>query len=167
VFPCGGILGAFFSGWVTDRFFNGRRVPVVCMLLLALGLLTAVYSTVIQWGLIASVAILFLIGFCIFGPQVQLVGTLPVGLAQRGTAAAAAGFVNGMGGLGSAAGDKLTGHLAQDYGWRFAIWFWAGCAFGAALVITTLWNTARESDEPKPLPAETPLPAQAAGALSD
>jgi sugar phosphate permease len=92
---------------------------------------------------------------------------LPVGLAQRGTAAAAAGFVNGMGGLGSAAGDKLTGHLAQDYGWRFAIWFWAGCAFGAALVITTLWNIARESDEPKPLPAETPLPAQAAGALSD
>src|SRR6266542_1392494 len=43
VFPCGGILGAFFSGWVTDRFINGRRVPVVCMLLLALGLLPAVY----------------------------------------------------------------------------------------------------------------------------
>src|SRR6266567_4227153 len=51
VFPCGGILGAFFSGWVTDRFFNGRRVPVVCLLLLVLGLLTAVYNTVIGWGL--------------------------------------------------------------------------------------------------------------------
>src|SRR5436190_4661710 len=94
VFPCGGILGAFFSGWVTDSFFNGRRVPVICILLLLLGLLTAVYNTVTGWGLAPSVTILFLIGFCIFGPQVQLVGTLPVGLAQRGTAAAAAGFVN-------------------------------------------------------------------------
>jgi sugar phosphate permease len=163
VFPCGGILGAFFSGWVTDRFFYGRRVPVVCMLLAALGLLTTAYSTVIGWGLPASVTILFLIGFCIFGPQVQLVGTLPVGLAQRGTSAAAAGFVNGMGGLGAAAGDKLTGHLAQNYGWRFAIWFWAGCAFGAALVIATLWKTAQESNEPESLAAEAPLSAHAAG----
>jgi sugar phosphate permease len=155
VFPCGGILGAVFSGWVTDRFFS--RVPVVCVMLLALGGLTAIYSTVVGWGLTSSIIILFLIGFCIFGPQVQLVGTLPVGLAERGTSAAAAGFVNGMGGLGSAAGDKITGHLAQTYGWRVAIWFWAGCAFSAALVIATLWKTARDSAQPKPAPAGNPL----------
>ena len=53
--------------------------------------------------------ILFCIGFCIFGPQVLLVGTLPVDLARRGTAAAAAGFVNFMGYMGAAAGDKMTG----------------------------------------------------------
>jgi sugar phosphate permease len=94
-----------------------------------------------------------------------LVGTLPVGLAQRGTAAAAAGFVNGMGGLGSAAGDKLTGHLAQDYGWRFAIWFWAGCALGAGLIIAALWNTARHPEPPNVVRAETPPPGQAANLL--
>src|SRR5204862_7270973 len=120
-------------------------------------------------GVTASVTILLLIGFCIFGPRVQLVGTLPVGLAQRGTAAAAAGFVNGMGGLGSAAGDKLTGHLAQDYGWRFAIWFWAGCAFAAALIIATLWKSAKQSvaakvptrDEPLTPPPPGTFPAAA------
>jgi sugar phosphate permease len=164
VFPCGGILGAFFSGWVTDRFFDGRRVPVVCMMLLVLGLLTAVYSSVVGWGLASSIVILFLIGFCIFGPQVQLVGTLPVGLAQRGTSAAAAGFVNGMGGLGSAAGDKITGHLAQSYGWRIAIWFWAGCAFGAALIIAMLWKKAHDADEPK-LAALQRLPLTKGGAI--
>ena len=79
--------------------------------------------------------ILFCIGFCIFGPQVLLVGTLPVDLARGGTAAAAAGFVNFMGYMGAAAGDKLTGHLAQDHGWPFAVRFWAACAFGGALVI--------------------------------
>ena len=153
VLPCGGIAGAYLSGWATDRFFGGRRVPVICGLLVLLGLLATVYNNVIHWGLAPSILILFLIGFCIFGPQVLLVGTLPVDLAKHNTAAAAAGFVNFMGYMGAAAGDKLTGHLADDYGWRFAVWFWAACAFAGAVVISCLWNV---SSGPKIEPAEAP-----------
>jgi sugar phosphate permease len=140
VLPFGGIAGAYLAGWATDRFFSGRRAPVIVGLLLTLTGLTLIYDRVIHWGLGASILVLFGIGFCIFGPQVLLVGTLPVDLAKQGTAAAAAGFVNFMGYMGAAAGDKLTGHLAQDYGWPFAVRFWAGCAFGGALVIACLWN---------------------------
>lgn len=140
VLPFGGIAGAYLSGWATDRFFGGRRAPVICGLLLALGLLGLAYDTVLHWGVGASVGILFLIGFCIFGPQVLLVGTLPVDLARKGTSAAAAGFVNFMGYMGAAAGDKVTGHVAQDYGWSFAVRFWAACALAGAAVIALLWN---------------------------
>lgn len=144
VLPFGGIAGAYLSGWATDRFCGGRRVPVICGLLIALGLLGLAYDHVLHWGLGASTVILFLIGFCIFGPQVLLVGTLPVDLARRGTAAAAAGFVNFMGYMGAAAGDKLTGHIAQDYGWQFAVRFWAACAFASALAVAFLWNAGRK-----------------------
>jgi len=144
VLPCGGIAGAFLAGWATDRFFAGRRAPVVCGLLVTLGFLALAYDHAVHWGLGASVLILFCIGFCIFGPQVLLVGTLPVDLARRGTAAAAAGFVNFMGYMGAAAGDKLTGHFAQVYGWQFAVRFWAGCAFAAALVIACVWNAGKQ-----------------------
>jgi sugar phosphate permease len=140
VLPFGGIAGAFLSGWATDRFFKGRRAPVICGLMLLLGVLALCYDTVIHWGMGASVAMLFCIGFCIFGPQVLLVGTLPVDLARSGTAAAAAGFVNFMGYMGAAAGDKVTGHLAEDRGWPFAVRFWAACAFAGAVVIAFLWN---------------------------
>jgi sugar phosphate permease len=140
VLPFGGVAGAYVAGWLTDRFFNGRRVPVIGGLLFTLFVLALLYDRLIHWGLGASVLILFLIGFCIFGPQVLLVGTLPVDLARRGTAAAAAGFVNFMGYMGAAAGDKLTGHLAQDYGWKFAVRFWAACALAGAAVIACLWN---------------------------
>jgi len=145
VLPFGGIAGAYLAGWTTDRFFAGRRAPVIFVLLLILSLLTLAYDKVIHWGLGASLVILFCIGFCIFGPQVLLVGTLPVDLARRGTAAAAAGFVNFMGYLGAAAGDKLTGQLAQDYGWQFAVRFWATCAFLGALVIACLWTAGKRT----------------------
>ena len=143
VLPLGGIAGAYLAGWATDRFFGGRRAPVICGLLVTLSLLTLAYNRVMHWGLGVSVLTLFCIGFCIFGPQVLLVGTLPVDLARRDTAAAAAGFVNFMGYMGAAAGDKLTGHIAQDYGWHFAVRFWAACAFLGALIIACLWNAGR------------------------
>jgi MFS transporter, OPA family, glycerol-3-phosphate transporter len=144
VLPLGGIAGAFISGWATDRFFGGRRVPVITMLLCALAGLAFSYDTVIHWGFIPSIGILFCIGFCIFGPQVLLVGTLPVDLARNGTAAAAAGFVNFMGYMGAAAGDKLTGQFAQNHGWPAAVRFWAGCALGGAIVVALLWRKERK-----------------------
>jgi MFS transporter, OPA family, glycerol-3-phosphate transporter len=149
VLPFGGIAGAYLSGWATDRFFDGRRAPVICGLLLALAALAVAYDSVIHWGFGASVTILFFIGFCIFGPQVLLVGTLPVDLARRGTSAAAAGFVNFMGYMGAAAGDKLTGHIAEDHGWEFAVRFWALCALGGAVVIAFLWNARPRATEEK------------------
>ena len=44
VLPLGGIAGAFLSGWVTDRWFGGRAAPAIVVLLLALGVLTLIYS---------------------------------------------------------------------------------------------------------------------------
>jgi sugar phosphate permease len=155
VLPCGGIAGAYLSGLATDRFFGGRRAPVIFLLLLTLGFLAVAYNTVVHWGLVPSTLALFAIGFCIFGPQVLLVGTLPVDLARPGTAAAAVGFVNFMGYMGAAAGDKLTGHLAQNRGWSFAVLFWAACAFGGAAVILALWN-AGSKKQPVLCPATAP-----------
>jgi sugar phosphate permease len=143
VLPFGGIAGAYLAGWATDRCFGGRRVPVIVALLAALALLTFAYDTLIGWGLAASVVTLFLVGFCIFGPQVLLVGTLPADLARRDTAAAAAGFVNFMGYMGAAAGNQLTGQLAQHHGWPVAVRFWAGCALAGALIVAGLWQVER------------------------
>ena len=147
VLPFGGIAGAYWSGWATDRFHGGRRPPIICGLLVTLGALGLVYDRVIHLGFVPSIVILFLIGFCIFGSQVLLVGTLPVDLARHGTAAAAAGFVNFMGYMGAAAGDKLTGQIAQNHGWEFAVRFWSLCALGSAAAIACLWNVGKKTAE--------------------
>ncbi|MFT5466568.1 MAG: OPA family glycerol-3-phosphate transporter-like MFS transporter [Verrucomicrobiales bacterium] len=240
VLPLGGIAGALLSGWVTDRWFGGRAAPAIMCLLLALGVLTLIYSKVVvpggqgydlrliseaqqpenlpdegealviisqsegtlhfrvfdeagsmvantgeaeisssqeqtlkrlkkllgktfpteisernstdiigkatslvghtQGSVVLPIILLALIGFCIFGPQVLLVGTAPMDLARGGAIAAAVGFVNFLGYMGAFSGDYVTGHIVDDHGWQAGLKFWAGCAFAAAIISAFLWN---------------------------
>ncbi len=146
VLPAGAVAGVFLSGWATDRFFGNRRAPVICVLLVALGVMTLFYDAVVRTSVAGTMVLLVLIGFCTFGPQVLLVGTAPADLARNGTAAAAAGFVNFMGYVGAAlAGDVMTGYLYERYGWEVAIYAWAACAFAAAIAAGLLWNRRSEA----------------------
>jgi OPA family glycerol-3-phosphate transporter-like MFS transporter len=140
VLPAGGIAGTLVAGWATDRFFGGRRIPVMVAMLVTLGVLVLGYDWVVRTNAIASVATLAVIGALIFGPQVLLVGTTPVDLAKQGAAAAACGFVNFFGYLGAAGGDLMTGRLVDRYDWHVALWFWAACAFAGAVIVLPLWT---------------------------
>ena len=140
VLPLGGIAGAAATGWATDRWFGGRRIPVIFALLVMLGCLALAYQRVVEVSLVGSVVLLAFIGFAIYGPQVLLVGTTPIDLARRGAPAAAVGMVNFVGYMGAFCGDQVTGYMADEYGWNAALWFWAGCAFAGAVVIAPLWN---------------------------
>lgn len=149
VLPAGGILGSYLAGWATDRFFGSRRAPVAFILLTLLGVMSLVYHRVAEESVPATVVLLGCIGFCLFGPQVLLVGTAPSDLARKGTSAAAVGFVNALGYLGAAAGDVVTGWLrdrAPD-DWQTVIYVWAGWAFGAAIASGVLWNVAARRDD--------------------
>jgi MFS family permease len=141
VIAIGAAAGSYLAGWGSDRFFGGRRAPMVCLLMALLGALTLLYDAAIQTSVVGSMLLLIVIGFCIIGPQVLMVGTAPADLAHRGTAAAAAGFVNFMGYMGAATGDVATGHLSETSGWQTAIYVWAGWAFAGAAIMAILWNT--------------------------
>jgi sugar phosphate permease len=143
VIAIGAVAGSYLAGWATDRWFGGRRGPVICVLMAVLGGLSLVYDDVVQSSVVGSMLLLVIIGFCIYGPQVLLVGTAPADLAHRGTSAAAAGFVNFMGYIGAATGDVVTGYYSapEHGGWQTAIYIWAGWAFGGAAIMAVLWNT--------------------------
>jgi sugar phosphate permease len=143
VIAVGAAAGSFLAGIATDRLFGGRRAPVIAILLTTLGLTTLLYESVSRTSTTGTVLLLVVIGFCIYGPQVLLVGTAPVDLAHRGTGAAAAGFVNFIGYMGAATGDVVTGIYSSgsEDSWQVTIYIWAGWAFAAALTTGVLWNT--------------------------
>ena len=151
VIAIGAVAGSYLTGWATDRFFAGRRAPVISCLLLVLAGLTIIYESVTrtpsEYLVEYTMGLLVLIGFCIYGPQVLLVGTAPADLAKHGTAAAAAGFVNCMGYLGAFAGDAITGWTSERFGWQVALYTWASWALLAAVVSATLWHAGGNSHE--------------------
>jgi sugar phosphate permease len=143
VIAIGATAGSYLAGWATDRYFGSRRAPVICILMAVLGALSLVYDSVVHHSAGGTMVLLVVIGFCIYGPQVLLVGTAPADLAHRGTSAAAAGFVNFMGYMGAATGDVVTGYYSSpDHGgWQVAIYIWAAWAFAGSVITAILWNT--------------------------
>lgn len=143
VIAIGATAGSYLSGWATDRFFGSRRAPVICLLMVLLGTLSLAYDWTVRHSAPGTMLMLVVIGFCIYGPQVLLVGTAPADLAHRGNSAAAAGFVNFLGYMGAATGDVVTGYFSSPKhgGWQTAIYIWAGWAFLGAILTSLLWNT--------------------------
>lgn len=148
VLPIGGVVGALGAGWLSDRM-GGRRAPVLVGFLLLLAAATILYDRAVTVSLPVSLALLAFIGMCVYGPQVLLVGSAAMDLARAGKSAAAVGFVNMFGYVGAFAGDQVTGGLADARGWGAVIYFWAGCALAAAVVMLPLWrHSARPTSTP-------------------
>ncbi len=140
VFPLAGAAGALVSGWLTDRYFQSRRAPVIAIMLGLVGVLTLAYDFVIPYGSLPTVVCLGLLGFFLYGAQILLVGTAAQDFARGGAAAAAAGFVDFAGSMGAFAGDVVTGSMVKAQNWQGAIRIWAAAAIVGALLVATLWR---------------------------
>jgi sugar phosphate permease len=140
ILPAGGILGAYGAGWISDRLLGARRAPVMVAMLIGLALCAVLYDPVARASVPGALVLLALCGFFIIGPHVLLVGTAPAEFARGGAVASAAGFVDMMGYVGAAAGDAVTGALAENAGWDRAVWFWAAAAAISAVLLLPLWR---------------------------
>ena len=150
VFPLAGAVGALTSGWLSDRYFQSRRAPLIALALAMVGGLTLAYDQIAPLGTVPTIACLAGIGFCLYGAQILLVGTAAQDFAKKKRAAAAAGFVDFMGYFGAFGGDIMTGWLLKHHDFHAAIRFWAAAAFVAAALAATLWWARPEpADEPE------------------
>ena len=141
IFPIAGALGAVFSGWATDRWFQSRRAPLAGISLLLAGVLAWAYRFAVpveQWhlGLITLAAI----GFAVFGAHVLIVAAAPMDFGTRKAAASATGFIDGWGYLGAGLQGVGTGLLVDLWGWDAGFAFWIVSAFLGMGLMTLLWR---------------------------
>ena len=143
-FEAGGFLGTLVSGWASDRFFQGRRVPV--MVWCALGTLLAMFAF---WCLppgymYCEMFLMAVLGFMIFGPQL-LVGLAAAEFVDKKAACTANGFAGCFAYIGAAA----TGYPLSKI---IDIWHWQGffitllvCSAAIFLVLLPLCTGKEES----------------------
>ena len=155
IHPLAGSLGVIICGWATDRFFGGRRAPVIAIALTALGVFSILFTYVNAANTPLLIGVVALIGFFTYGAHILMVGHAAQDFGHKQGAAGAAGFIDGMGYIGASLTGWGAGRLidyfnaddpAKLLGYRNTFMIAGICALVGAGLICVLWNMRPQSE---------------------
>jgi OPA family glycerol-3-phosphate transporter-like MFS transporter len=138
VFEFAAIPGTILIGWLSDKYFSGRRSPLgaITMVLILLGIYVYWKSSNTTITLLS----LGIIGFLIYGP-VMLIGVAALDLVPKKAGGTAAGFTGLFGYFfGTMGAEALMGYLVQHYGWASGFYLLFISCLGAILLFVATWN---------------------------
>ena len=140
-----GIPGTLLCGWMSDKFFRGRRAPVSILYMFLTGVCVVVYWLNPPGNPALDIAMLIAIGFLIYGP-VMLIGVHALDLVPKKAAGTAAGFTGLFGYVGGAVTANIViGALVDAYGWDAGFMLIAGSCVAAILLIALTWKAEQRS----------------------
>lgn len=117
IFEIGGFFGSLVAGWGSDKLFGGNRGPM--SLLFAMGIFLSVIAVWLMpvSGFAFQGIGLFILGFCVFGPQ-MLIGMAAAECSHKAAAGASTGFIGLFAYLGAALAGYPTALVIEQYQWR-------------------------------------------------
>lgn len=137
LFEVGGFFGSLAAGWMSDKKFGGRRGPV--NILFTLGTLASLLLLmVIPVTPFCANAVMFLIGFFIFGPQ-MLIGMAAAELSHKKAAGTATGFAGCFAYAGAACAGYPCGMVCENFGWPGFMTLLVTCSLCALVLLLPLW----------------------------
>jgi len=113
------IPGTIACGWLSDRWFKGRRAPMTILFMVLTLIAVIVYALNLHGPLWIDYAALFAIGFLIYGP-IMMIGLHSLDLVPKKAAGTAAGLT---GLFGYVFGSAIAG---TGVGWIADRWDWSG-----------------------------------------
>lgn len=152
IHPLAGSAGALLAGWATDRFFGGRRAPVIVILLAVLGIASITFPYIDVRNTALVVVVVAIVGFCTYGPHILMVGHAAQDFGKKSGAAGAAGFIDGMGYIGASLAGWGAGALIKAHNDDYTITFVVfGCAaLVGALLAALIWKVGPETHDASP-----------------
>jgi len=156
IHPIAGSAGVIIAGWATDRFFGGRRAPVIAVLLTVLGLSSIAFTYIDpsrDWLVISVVA---LVGFCTYGPHILMVGHAAQDFGKKRGAAGAAGFIDGMGYIGASLAGWGAGRLikVEGFGYKYTFITFGIAAIAGAILVSVIWTVQPNAGTKEPHDSE-------------
>ncbi len=138
-FEIGGFFGSLAAGWSSDKIFKGNRGPINALFSIGVVGAIIVLYLVPNFSYIFSAAVMFAVGFLIFGPQ-MLMGIAAAEMAHKRAAGAATGFIGWFAYIGSAVAGFPIIKVAQEYGWSAFLLVIVGCGCVASALLLPLWS---------------------------
>lgn len=138
-FEAGGICGSLAAGWASDKIFSGRRGPI--NVLFSFGVIFAIAGLYLvpAGQVLMDYALMFTIGFLIFGPQ-MLIGMAAAELSHKKAAGTATGFTGWVAYLGAATAGYPISKIAEKWGWYGFFVTLAICGVISVFLLLPLWK---------------------------
>jgi sugar phosphate permease len=147
IFPILGCVGTLFAGWFSDRFLEGRRGPVMAVMLAGtvVALLALVYLQPISLllgveRLDLACVLIGVTGFFLLGSYSLVGGVVALDFGGRRTAGTAAGLLDGVGYLGATLAGRGVAEAVKGLGWGGAYAIMAATAAGGIVLCGFLWK---------------------------
>lgn len=143
------IPGTIACGWVSDKWFKGRRAPATILFMALTLVAVLVYWFNLKGPLWIDYAALIAIGFLIYGP-IMIVGLHALDLVPKKAAGTAAGFTGFFGYVfGSALSGTGVGWIADHWGWSGVFSTMVACCLLTIVFSAfTLGHQARSAERP-------------------
>lgn len=143
IFEIFAIVGTIGAGWATDHLFKGKahRMCLVCMIGAVTFLSLFIFCP--QLPMVASVCVLAMAGFFIYGPQ-ALIGIASANHATKEASATANGLAGIFGYVGSFLSAIGVGIVADHWGWNMVFYLIIGVGVLGAITFLTMWAAPRD-----------------------
>jgi MFS transporter, OPA family, glycerol-3-phosphate transporter len=148
IYEYAGIPGTLLAGWLSDRYFKGRRSPVTFIFMLGVIAALFVYWKNPAGNPIVDICALAAIGFLIYGP-VMLIGVSALDMVPKKAAGTAAGFTGLFGYLfGTVAASSGIGYAVKAFGWDSGFYILIASCVVAMFFLLFTWNVKPTADAP-------------------
>ncbi len=139
LFELAGPLSIFLGGYLSDKLFRSKRMPISIICLFGLFGMLLVLDKLPATSFYLG-GCFFMIGFLLYAPDSLVSGTAALDFGTKKGASTAAGFINGCGSIGAIIGGTVPGFFKAQWGWSGVFLFMAGSVLFAALLLLPQWN---------------------------
>ncbi len=142
-----GIPGTLLCGWISDKWFNGKRAPAAILYMVLVLVAVIIYWFNPAGNPAIDMMALVAIGFLIYGP-VMLIGLHALELVPKKAAGTAAGLTGLFGYLGGAlVANIVLGFTVDYFGWDGGfILLTGGCVMAILLMVLTMIEENKKSE---------------------
>jgi OPA family sugar phosphate sensor protein UhpC-like MFS transporter len=143
-FDAVGFLGVLFAGWLSDRFFGGRRYQTIVWMTVGMSLAFVFLAFVGIHSVVLFTVGLALCGFMLMGPDSLLSGVGAIDVAGRRNAVMAAGIINGLGSIGPIFQEEIIGYLLDKHGYNEVFYMLMGVSVLGVVGVLYLARRSRQ-----------------------
>lgn len=149
MFDLAGPIAVLFGGFMSDKVFGSKRMPMSVMALIGVAILLFFFQDLPDTRLALGCGF-FAVGFLLYIPDSLVSGTAAIDFGGTRGASTAAGLINGFGSIGAIAGGTMRGWIETFVGESGNIWgtifmIMAISLAVAAVLLIPSWNRLPES----------------------